>query len=380
MLDVVVPDLAIDGLSYGTHETPWNLSVLLYRGGAGTRRNLAQQEIADGKLGRLLPERLPLVEKLHGVVAAKVSAGAAKSTVLGPLALVFDFFAWADEAGCSLTIDGAFEVFRAWTEALLDRVHIQKSLSHMTARRYASDVASVLAPCLGVCSVSTAAVAREGSAGTQLLRQTRMKTNKRKRSVLGAQADKQNLQDTFRFGHMLTEICQSLDLVTVRGTIPVVVKLRDNRSLMLKCKLTRADATTEEMNVEWAEKAERLRAPLSDGESALVKRAPLLNQRIEAELLIFIAQTGTNLTQAVALRRENYRWKTEGEDVIAFRVYKGRRGGEAIFRAFRSYRAYLQEYVDWLGAVGLAAEDDRLFPFVHSHHGMIPARWKASRV
>lgn len=66
-----------------------------------------------------------------------------------------------------------------------------------------------------------------------------------------------------------------------------------------------------------------MRQPLESGVSIFdtEKRNSILNFRIEAELLIFIAQTGMNLAQAVGLKRESYRWKSDGDDVEVFRVY-----------------------------------------------------------
>ena len=119
-------------------------------------------------------------------------------------------------------------------------------------------------------------------------------------------------------------------------------------------------------------RARDARAPVAEGVLTCVdhRRARLLTLRVEAELLIFISQTGMNLAQAFSLGREAYRWQTDGDDMIAYRVYKGRRGGEAIFRCFRVYRAHLEKYLAWLTETGLAAESSKLFPFIY--RGKVP--------
>lgn len=374
MLDRVLPDLLLEGLPYGTHETPWDLRSLLYRGGAGTRRDLLGHKIAQGELGPLLQERLPLVERIHGVLAAQVAAGLKKSTIETSANLMFTLFAWADETDASLTTEGVVTAYRDWTEAILVRVRIKKNLTHRVGYTYAAKVASLLARSLGLSDSK--------DSGRHLLSQTRMRVPRHKKAILGAQADKQNLQETFSFGHMLADLCSGLDVVIVRGALPVTVSLRDGRSVLLKCRLKQAHVAAEDLVSSYRTRdgairitpvIERYRAPLPDNESALSKRVPLLNQRVEAELLIFIAQTGMNLAQAAVLRCEDYRWKTEGDDALAFRVHKGRRGGEAVFRCFNAYRGHLKQYLDWLKAVGLSAEDDRLFPLLHTHLGRFPA-------
>jgi hypothetical protein len=37
--DFRIPDLTFPSLTYGTRETPWDLKVLLYKGGAKARRD-----------------------------------------------------------------------------------------------------------------------------------------------------------------------------------------------------------------------------------------------------------------------------------------------------------------------------------------------------
>ena len=374
MPDRILPDLLIEGLPYGTHETPWDLRAVLYRGGAGTRRDLVEHKIAQDELGPILQERLPLVERIHGVLAAQVAAGLKKSTIETSSNLMFTFFAWADGTDAALTVEGVVTAYRDWTEVILDRVRVKKNLTHRIGYSYASKVASLLARSLGLSDSK--------DSGRHLLSQTRMRVPKHKKEILGAQADKQNLQETFSFGHMLTDLCGGLDVAVIRGALPVTISLRDGRSVLLKCRLKHANVAPENLvssyrtrdgSVRIHPEIEQIRAPLPDSESALNKRVPLLNQRVEAELLIFIAQTGMNLAQAAILRREDYRWKTEGDDALAFRVHKGRRGGEAIFRCFKAYRGHLKQYLDWLEAVGLSVEDDRLFPLLHTHIGRFPA-------
>jgi len=79
-----------------------------------------------------------------------------------------------------------------------------------------------------------------------------------------------------------------------------------------------------------------------------------------------------NLTQASALERETYRWKSNGDDLEVFRVYKGRRSGEAVFRCYRSYKEHLERYLQWLNDTGFAEHDTRLFPL--QSRGMIRAK------
>ena len=71
-----------------------------------------------------------------------------------------------------------------------------------------------------------------------------------------------------------------------------------------------------------------------------------------------------NLAQAARLRRSQFRFQTDGDDMVAY-VYKARRRGVAIFRAFRAYKDHFLRYLKWLDAIFPDSEGDRLFPFIY---------------
>ena len=368
MLDQAQPPaLDFPNVAYGMGETPLDLRVFLYHGATAIRRTLVLDAISEGRLGPRLPERASLVEAIYRELAAKAAAGASKVTLLGSYRAVALFITWGEQSARKLTLDSVVEDFKAWTEALTHRARVKKELSPDSAYKIARVLANVIAPFLGSVRVNQTPNARTGGPGRALLRLTRMRSPAKRKHVLGTQADKQHLQETFAFGHLLADICQGLDASAVRGEIPLSIGLRDGRSIFLKCRLTQAGKSATEMcnSLEVAKSARR-RSSLAAGESALERRPTLLNQRIEAELLIFIAQTGMNLAQASKLRREHYRWRSESEEVTTIRVFKGRRGGEVVFRAFTEYRAHLKRYLQWLEDLELAKSDDRLFPFVEN--------------
>lgn len=368
MLDQAQPPaLDFPSVAYGMGQIPLDLRVFLYHGGAAIHRASVLDAISEGRLGPRLPERAPLVESIYRELAAKVAAGASKATLFGSYRAVASFFKWGEQSARKLTLDSVVDDFKAWTEALIHRARVKKDLSSDSAYKIARVFASVIAPFLGSVRVKQNPSARMGSPGRALVRLTRMRRLASRKQVLGTEADKQNLQETFAFGHLLVDICQGLDASAVRGPIPLSIGLRDGRSIFFKCRLMHAGKSAKEMsNSLEVTKAAQRRSALSAGECVRDRRPSLLNQRIEAELLIFIAQTGMNLAQASKLRREHYRWRSESEEVTTIRVFKGRRGGEVVFRAFTEYRAHLKRYLRWLEDMELANSDDRLFPFVEN--------------
>lgn len=359
-------DLSIKGLSLGTHETSWDLKVLLYKGATSVRRDIVIQYINEGKFGNLIESRFFLVGKLYDVIDSYLIRGMSQHTVKSYLRNIWVFYNWLDTADMLSTEEAIISTFKEWTEHLINRVRLDKGIAQMTAYKLASSIANLIAKAL---------VLPGAKPGYSLMLTTRLKRPKKTNKVLSTVADKQNLADTFEFGRTLTTICNHLDIKTVRGSIPIKIPLNEYKSLTVACRLLKPDldiTTIEHSHTK--EQAIIARKPLAENVSLLEshKRSPVLNLRIESELMIFIAQTGMNLSQAVALSRCDYRWQSDGEDFKAFRVYKGRREGEAIFRCYKAYRKHLQKYIDWLDETELSQNDERLFPMMS--RGMIPAK------
>lgn len=359
-------DLRFPNYPIGTHQEPWDLKILLFNGAAEVPRKSAVTLIDEGEFGKPIEARIPLVVAFHEVISSMISLGKSRALIESSLEVLWRFFAWSESNSECISRETLIDIFKRWTEFQIHRSHIKKEISAIYAYRQASKMANL------VSKVFQFPGAKPG--GTLLL-QTRMRKPPQKKHVLGTKADKQNLSHTFQYGHVLTKICAALDLATVRGKIPILIDIGHGKMLTLAGNLMNPEMDTnliEDINLR--RKAEIARAPLNDNESLFDKhkRSGILNLRIECELLIFVAQTGMNLTQAASFERENYRWKSNGEDLEVFRVYKGRRGGEAIFRCFKSYREHLENYMAWLDETGFSEHDIRLFPLLS--RGMIPVK------
>ncbi|PKG36750.1 hypothetical protein, partial [Psychrobacter sp. Sarcosine-3u-12] len=294
-------DLNIKGLSLGTHETPWDLKVLLYKGASSVRRDIVIQYINEGKFGNLIESRFFLVGKLYDVIDSYLIRGMSQHTVKSYLRKIWVFYNWLDTADMLSTEEAIISTFKEWTEHLINRVRVDKDIAQMTAYKLASTIANLIAKAL---------VLPGARPGYSLMLTTRLKRPKKTNKVLSTAADKQNLAETFEFGRTLTTICNHLDIKTVRGSIPIKIPLNEDKSLTVACRLLKPDldiTTIEHSRIK--EQAINARKPLAENISLLESpnRSPVLNLRIESELMIFIAQTGMNLSQAVALSRCDYR-------------------------------------------------------------------------
>ncbi|MGP9579333.1 hypothetical protein ACT3RX_15115 [Halomonas sp. AOP42-E1-40] len=359
-------DLTFPGLAVGTHQTPWDLRILLHRGGASMRRKQAIKSIGQDLIGEPDTARAQVVCAFHEAISTMVSQGRSRALIESSLEVLWRFFAWSDKNSFPIYQNALIDTFKKWSEYQIYRSKIKKEVSEIYAYRQTSKLASLIAKALQLPGTKP---------GGNLLMQTRVRKPRSKKKVLSTTADKQNLTQTFEFGRALKIVCDALDLATVRGPLPITIELENSKTLTVAGNLINPALGVESIQDNAVRRsAKKARAPLADNENIfdVHKRSAILNLRIEAELLIFIAQTSMNLAQASMLEKESYRWKSNGDDLEVFRVYKGRRSGEAVFRCYRSYKAHLENYLQWLDEIGFSEHDTRLFPL--QSRGMIRAR------
>lgn len=357
------PELTFRGMVLGTHQTPWDLRILLHHGATSLPKKKAIDNLDESSIDLT---RMPVVRAFHEAVSSMISQGRSRSLIESSLELIWRFFSWLDDNALPVSMDELINNFKKWSEYLIYLSKIEKKVSELYAYKQASKMASIISRALRLPGKNP---------GKALVIQTRIRKPVSKKGVLSSKADKQNLSSTFQFGHSLKAICSALDREAVRGPLPIHIEFECGKILVVAGNLINPemDLASVESNAVRLN-AEKARAPLVDHQSLFDghKRSGILNLRIEAELLIFIAQTGMNLAQASMLERESYRWKSIGDDLEVFRVYKGRRSGEAVFRCYRSYKAHLEKYLRWLDETGFTEHDSRLFPL--QSRGMIRAR------
>lgn len=367
MLDRALPDLRVHSIPTGSHGSGWDLTRYLYRGAAAMNRNKVDVCIAQGRLGPIRSERLELLKAIHAEIEGLGGSVASKVAYMSCLT---PFIEWVDERGDSLSLDTARSLFLGYADHLRHRVAV-KGLKHGSAHGYVLSLCGLLGPVLDPHTPRASAA---------LLQLAGIRRPKQQRRSRGLQADKQRLDDTFAFGHFLADVCAALTVEAVKGPLPLDIPIREGQqTLRLAGGLKKADLDPSALKWPYErEIALRKRAALAPEADAKQTRPDFINLRINAELLIFIAQTGMNLEQAQTEPRAEYRWQTDDQDYIVRAVYKGRRKGVAQFVVFREYRDHFQRYLDWLDALGLNDGDDRLFPFLHTqmlpgHHKVVSA-------
>lgn len=350
MLDVTIPDLTFPMVEYGRAETPLDLRVLLYKGGAKENVRTVFNKIADGKLGRPLRERIELVKRLHEEMTARLVGGGAKASVFSTFKSLRAFVAWVDELDQPLSLESVEDTYRHWCDYLRSRV-LLKVIKNISAYSEGGGVSTILDAVL--------------ERSQPLILTTRLRIHKSGQRAVSRSADKQSLTDTFACGQLCLDIIDSLPYEAVYGPLPAIVRLRDGQEIKLWSRL-RDSAKVACLQPGYkhkvnTEKIFRLRAAWEE-DRTLRTRYPLINLRVMVELMVFIGQTGMNLSQAQNLLMAQYSYKSciDGYEV---RDYKERRGGEVLFNIFADYKEMFADYLAWREKI-FGSTSNRLFPFI----------------
>lgn len=342
--------LTFDSIRFGSRETPWDLRILLWKGGAAARSERALPLIESGALGPAQEARYSLVRGIHEELNRRAISGRSRNSIESSLATIRQFFAWADSREEEISIKNVQERYIEWTDHLIHRSRIIKDIKETSAYGIASTVSSVLDNVL--------------DRPTSLIRITRLRHPRKSKRVYGLEIDRQNLSSTFEFGAVLQDICDHLNLDTVlRAKFPIEIPLR------------RGDKVTH-----WGPAGDARNRGFLDrfqSEGTLKTRYPIANLRIEAELLMFVAQTGMNVSDAMRTKIRNFRFASHLDGYQVTEV-KARRGGAVLFEIFRDFKPHFERYLGWRRTLFPGA--DLLFPF-HLRYGSVESgKFQGNRI
>lgn len=347
MRSIRLPELTFPKVSYGQLEVPWDLRPLLYRDGAGANAKAVSELLTRGELGAPIPRRITLVKKLHAEIEVIDNRGSAFDAITK----LRKFYAWADEVGRSPTVATVEQDFIDWTDHLVQLVRVKQDLTAASAYAYGSKVSVLISGALDL---------PQG-----LMGKTRLSMRRSKR-VLSTKADKQSLDGTFAFGHFLLDLTKAFSVDAINAPPPITIAFRSGQTIehwygIREPARVRSLASDEHSNVVKQQRRIRHRANWAANTSHRT-RYSVINLRVEAEMLIFIAQTGMNLAQLKGLRMGQFRYQSHLDGYRIYRMYKGRRSGEVEFEIFSEYRVLFEGYLAWRRTMFPGDDGGLLFP------------------
>ncbi|MGE1084179.1 hypothetical protein ACQJ0O_18330 [Pseudomonas shirazensis] len=354
-------DLVFNNVEYGSTESKWDLKPLLFVGGSDHNVRKVNQKISEGSLGAIQNERVELVAKFHETLSSKIESGVSRYTIRGKLHHLRVFYSWGDTQGYDFNVKNVAEKFIEWTAYLLYRTRNLNEITAKSAHGIASSVGSLIEETLGITNVT---------------HRSRVQKPKVKKKVLGTNADKQLLAETFDFGQFLCTLVENLTVERIQDRLPLTIEIEGLPKLIewsgLKPEdmaITTASATRKKSYL----KKVLAKREHWQSDNSWRTRYPLMNLRIEAEMLIFISQTGMNVAQTHKLKRGSFRYASHNNGYVVKRIYKSRAGGELEFEIFSEYRVFFDRYLKWLAELYPIEDDDRLFPLRSPKYSSVEA-------
>lgn len=314
--------------------------------------NLNQYISIDGN--QLRDEgRLNLLTSVKDQFEASLTKGCSYETVRSDLYHFKSFMEFIDCNAQSCNLDDLETLYLSYSEILFQSVtrkKIKPSNAYNKAKRLSNLFGSIL----------------DIPASVSLLKRSRISAPKSAKKAIGKSAEKQNLADTFKLGEFLVDIVMGLTKDAILGEFPLQLKTRGKTKLAFDLGNAKEWLYTNAKN--WSSYQKNIaqihlekRQAISSLENT--NRHRFVNMRIQAELMLFIAQTGMNLTQARKLEFSRFKYKLEGES-WSVRGYKSRRGGEYLFKIYKSYRPFLERYKTFVSH--FFPHSKWLFPFYQS--------------
>lgn len=321
----------------------FDLTPLLYSGGAAADLRLVQDLIAANDLGEPRLERLSLVEKIVEILDARLTSGLSFYTTRSNVNAIRSFYAWSDDKNLDLDSTNLTRAFVAWTDDLISKQRIQSRVKRSTIFDVATKASVIL---------SEIADSELG-----LMQLTRIRKMAVINKALGTSQEKQNLSDLTAQGHALLDIVRGLTLEKIRGPLPVMIPMRSGRTLEEWSGLRAESDLKPHTKISALKKRTKY---IND--SSWATRYPLINLRLEAELLIFITQTGMNFAQAHKLKASKFSYQSNTGGYLVRRVYKKRSSKEVEFHIYSEYRTHFEDFLKWRDALFPGEDEGLLFP------------------
>ncbi len=333
----------------GRQQTELNLAPLLYSGGSKIDVRYVVENIRNNKLGKPVAGRLDLVTGLHQELLVMIAEGVSSLTLRSKVRKLKDLFSWCDNTGKVITTTTAVECLINWSEALNSRVYRKEILS-ITANGMLSTITPLFEAVLGLHSPLC----------------TKLKTKKERRRKSSSK-DNHNLEKAYEFGHFLYDITQSLSIERIYGTLPLTVDLRTGASFDEWSGLppeSKVKALTYKVSNPAKYRATFNTRAAYIADHSPRTRSPLINLRMEAEMLIFISETALPLQSVFRLPYSSFSYKSVTGGYELRRIYKDRAKSELIGNVHKEYRAHFNEYLTWRESIFGNDADSLLFPFI----------------
>lgn len=371
-----IPDLRLIGKAT-EDRARYNLERFLYRrpkGSNGKKIDIRWffKKIEDGELIHPKFERLPLVNKILEELQYRLDSGSSISSIDTQISVCQVFFDFCSEHNLLVNTETAINRYQDFCEYLFLK-EAKGEIKGATAYGYGCQMSGLLGSIFEIPD------------SVRLIKRTRLRHSQLPLRAVSLQSDKQNLSHTNELGTFCFYLCKGLTKKTILGHLPIQIEMperivKDKKIDLLNPQLQQTIQAIHRyesgpsMVPGWKkvdyEESRAVFKPIRSIKGT--RRYYYVNLRVICEFLIFLAQTGCNISVATNLEREKFKYKPTSEG-YRVRVYKKRRGGEVELNIYKSYKSHLNDYIEFLNE--FMPDSKLLFPlYSYKHQGEYPSR------
>lgn len=350
MIKVRIPDLQVKD----TDTPQFDLRRLLFPGGAAINAKRIGKFYESCDWAAVDADRLAFITECHIAINSFDSV----ATRFGMATRLKAFIVWCDKNKKRLLIDKD-ELKKLYLE--YDDFYFQRVTRGEV--KLSSAKADITTLSILIDRVLWYPVVIYGSGLTTYSRCVKAYKTGAKKAV-SCVAEKQSFDDTKALGHYCVDLSKALNTDNILSSLPFFfvskVTGKQYRFPINMKPLNELHKISQAAVISSPERF-KLRSP-ADGISGDKYRTALARLRIEAEVIIFIFQTGMNLSQVFNLRRERFKYELSGETDWVVTEYKPRANHTVNFRIFKSYKEWFKNYLAFCEEN--FSDDPYLFPAI----------------
>ncbi len=359
-----MPNLQINHKKIDTSSNRYDLSRFAHYGGARVEARAFKNQFNQGKVGELIEHRIPWLVEIKHYFEDYLESGKSLKTCQSGINVLIHFFRLCDEKELQLkSSDDIKNAFFVYAESQLQRAQL-KIIKKESAYDLTLSLARILTSITQDAEIT--------------IENTRLQRPSKRKKALSHEDDKQNLNETFKFGNILFDLCKGITSEKIVGRLPLRIKIRNEHieegeielwgclhSNSKYNQLFKDDFDKKLPRKDFYQKYSFLgngnnfslghyyklylslykcREPNTDLTRA--KRTSIFNYRVLAEYHLFVAMTKVNPSVAAQLKREKFDYKPLGEK-YQIRQWKNRKGGQIEFEIPKPYRKMFEDYLEF---------------------------------
>lgn len=356
LIMTTIPDLKVTHPRF-SNSYMGNLERFIYSGAASKDSRWFYKKLAEGFTGELHLERIEFLLKFKEKLELYLVMGYSVVTVKGYITCLGNFFKYIDNENLPSCMVDYESNFLKYAEYLF-------FISNMDKPKKSKETVYGEIHCLSTILGEVLDIPKN----LALYLRTRIFYTRKLKGGVSLRSEKQNLEETFRMCGFVLALIESLTVDKILGELPIKIPVIDKNipsGFILLRIGSRQDVTNYRAATSKPLRDEILKTNIEEERASSLSsiksmsRWPLVNLRVLSEFILFISQTGMNVAQASKIKRERFTYNGSSEK-YQVRLYKPRRQGEVQFEIYKSYKPYLDRYIDFLNH--FLPECDLLFP------------------